>query len=149
MAIRCMAAIYLGLSFLPLVAQARWSNMETDHKHAAEARRHRAELVELVSCTWCGDPTYLAIRRRSRFICPPLLFAGVRFVIAGARSTRIDQRRGRPEAAGDRARGGAKARCQGLVSPLQVVGVMLLFAGTACVTFAGKRRAFRLQPPFS
>jgi len=128
-----MAAIYPRLSFLPLVGAGvvvDTGNM-TDNT-AAEARRPVLSWIALGVVYLVWGCTYLAIRVGVGHL-PPLLFAGVRFVIAGALLYPIARRvaaRSRGSSAGA-AKPGAKAWFAAAV-----VGVLLLFAGNGGVTFA-------------
>jgi drug/metabolite transporter (DMT)-like permease len=127
-----MAVIYLKLSILPLVAPARRpENGDMTTNGTAVGTRSRALswiALGVVYLVW--GSTYLAIRVGVGHL-PPLLFAGVRYVIAGALLYPIARRTasGRRASAQDRAKPGAKAWLAGAV-----VGVLLLFAGNGGVT---------------
>jgi drug/metabolite transporter (DMT)-like permease len=144
-----MAVIYLKLSILPLVAPARrpedgdMSNNDT----AADTRSGVLSWIALGVVYLVWGSTYLAIRVGVGHL-PPLLFAGTRYVIAGALLYPIARRaasRGRgaaqdsaaqdsaaqDSAAQDSARPGARAWLAGAV-----IGVLLLFAGNGGVSFA-------------
>ena len=127
-----MAVIYPKLSILPLAAAARRiddGNM-TNNGTASDTRSRVLSWIALGVVYLVWGSTYLAIRVGVGHL-PPLLFAGTRFVIAGALLYPIALRattssRG---SAQDRAKPGAKAWFAGAV-----IGVLLLFAGNGGVT---------------
>jgi drug/metabolite transporter (DMT)-like permease len=127
-----MAVIYRKLSILPLVVPARSAkdgDMTTNG--AAPETRSRAlswAALGVVYLVW--GSTYLAIRVGVGHL-PPLLFAGIRYVIAGALLYPIARRAASASRgpAHDRAKPGAKAWLAGAV-----VGILLLFAGNGGVT---------------
>jgi drug/metabolite transporter (DMT)-like permease len=127
-----MAVIYLKLSILPLVVPARRvkdGNM-TDNSAAADTRSRVLSWIALGVVYVVWGSTYLAIRVGVGHL-PPLLFAGTRYVIAGALLYPIARRAAaRSQAsAQDRIRPGARAWLAGAV-----VGILLLFAGNGGVT---------------
>src|ERR1700733_1795272 len=131
-AIRCMAAIYPRLSILPLAAPA-WpvddGNM-TSNGTPVDTRSRVLSWIALGVVYLVWGSTYLAIRVGVGHL-PPLLFAGTRYVIAGALLYPIALR-ATPSSRGstkDRAKPGARAWFAGAV-----IGVLLLFAGNGGVT---------------
>jgi drug/metabolite transporter (DMT)-like permease len=127
-----MAAIYLKLSILPLVAPARRikdGNM-TNNGTPVETRSRALSWIALGVVYLVWGSTYLAIRVGVGHL-PPLLFAGARYVIAGALLYPIARRAasGSRAPAEDRARPGAKAWLAGAI-----IGILLLFAGNGGVT---------------
>jgi len=133
MAIRCMAVIYPKLSILPLAVLARPvedGNM-TNNGTASDTRNRVLSWVALGVVYLVWGSTYLAIRVGVGHL-PPLLFAGTRYVIAGALLYPIALRattssRGPAQ---DRAKPGARAWFAGAV-----IGILLLFAGNGGLTF--------------
>jgi drug/metabolite transporter (DMT)-like permease len=127
-----MAVIYLKLSILPLAAPARRvddGNM-SNNGTAVDTRSRVLSWIALGVVYLVWGSTYLAIRVGVGHL-PPLLFAGTRYVIAGAllypialRSTTSSR-----GSAKDRAKPGARAWFVGAV-----IGVLLLFAGNGGVT---------------
>src|SRR5580693_10348760 len=114
MAIRCMAVIYLKLSFLPLVALARRTENKGMTNIDTRSRVLSWVALGVVYLVW--GSTYLAIRVGVGHL-PPLLLAGTRYVIAGALLYPIALRatassRG---SAQDRAKPGARAWFAGAV----------------------------------
>jgi drug/metabolite transporter (DMT)-like permease len=127
-----MAVIYLKLSILPLVVPARRvedGNM-TDNSTAVDTRSRVLSWIALGVVYVVWGSTYLAIRVGVGHL-PPLLFAGTRYVIAGALLYPIARRAasGSRASAQDRVRPGARAWLAGAV-----VGILLLFAGNGGVT---------------
>jgi drug/metabolite transporter (DMT)-like permease len=130
-AIRCMAEIYPKLSILPLAAPA-WrvddGNMISNGT-AVDTRSRVLSWIALGVVYLVWGSTYLAIRVGVGHL-PPLLFAGSRYVIAGALlypiALRATSSRG---PAKDRVKPGAKAWFAGAV-----IGVLLLFAGNGGVS---------------
>jgi drug/metabolite transporter (DMT)-like permease len=133
MAIRCMAVIYLKLSFLPLVAPARWTKDEgmANNGTAVDTRSRVLSWIALGVVYLVWGSTYLAIRVGVGHL-PPLLFAGTRYVIAGTLLYPIARRAasGGRASARERAKPGVKAWLAGAV-----IGILLLFAGNGGVTF--------------
>src|SRR5580658_5101211 len=132
MAIRCMAVIYLKLSFLPLVTLARRTENEgmTNNGTQVDTRNRVLSWVALGVVYLVWGSTYLAIRVGVGHL-PPLLFAGTRYVIAGTLLYPIARRatansRGPAQ---DRTKPGARAWFAGAV-----IGILLLFAGNGGVT---------------
>src|ERR1700735_3626505 len=130
-AIRCMAVIYPELSILPLV-RARWRPEDgymTDVT-AVQARSRVLSWIALGIVYVVWGSTYLAIRVGVGHL-PPLLLAGIRYVIAGALlypiGLRAAARSSRPT--GRSARPGARAWLAGAI-----VGVLLLLAGNGGLT---------------
>jgi drug/metabolite transporter (DMT)-like permease len=140
-----MAEIYLKLSILPLAggpaaAEDRYMTRATGHPDstaATAAGPSRPMLswlaLSVVYVVW--GSTYLAIRVGVGHL-PPLLFAGVRYVVAGALLYPIALR----AAAGRRGQAGRPAR-PGVTAWLSAaaVGVLLLAGGNGGVTFAEQR----------
>jgi len=127
-----MAVIYPKLSILPLAAPARRvddGNM-TNNGTASDTRSRVLSWIALGVVYLVWGSTYLAIRVGVGHL-PPLLFAGTRYVIAGALLYPIALRAttsSRGSAKG-RAKPGARAWFAGAV-----IGVLLLFAGNGGVT---------------
>src|SRR5580658_8627361 len=132
MAIRCMAVIYLKLSFLPLVAPARRTENKGMTNIDTRSRVLSWVALGVVYLVW--GSTYLAIRVGVGHL-PPLLFAGTRYVIAGtllypiARRAASGSRASAQQSAQHSAQHGAKAWLAGAV-----IGILLLFAGNGGVT---------------
>jgi drug/metabolite transporter (DMT)-like permease len=137
-AIRCMAVIYAELSILPLAsAAAPGDDGGMINSGAAPDTRTRVQswiALGIVYVVW--GSTYLAIRVGVGHL-PPLLLAGIRYVIAGVLLYPIASRAsagGRepgPGPAGGEARPGARAWLA-----CAVVGVLLLFGGNGGVSVA-------------
>jgi drug/metabolite transporter (DMT)-like permease len=129
-----MAVIYLKLSILPLVASARRvkDGSMSNNGTAVDARSRVLSWIALGVVYLVWGSTYLAIRVGVGHL-PPLLFAGTRYVIAGALLYPIARRAasGSRASAKDRARPGARAWLAGAV-----IGILLLFAGNGGVTVA-------------
>jgi drug/metabolite transporter (DMT)-like permease len=127
-----MAVIYSKLSILPLAAPGRRADDGgmSSNRTTADARSRVLSWVALGVVYLVWGSTYLAIRVGVGHL-PPLLFAGTRYIIAGALLYPIALRAAtssrRP--AQDRAKPGAKAWFAGAV-----IGVLLLFAGNGGVT---------------
>src|SRR3984885_14014716 len=124
-AIRCMAAIYPRLSILPLAAPA-WPVDDGNMTSNGTPVDTRSRVLSWIAL----GVVYLVIRVGVGHL-PPLLFAGTRYVIAGALLYPIALRattssRGSTK---DRAKPGARAWFAGAV-----IGVLLLFAGNGGVT---------------
>jgi drug/metabolite transporter (DMT)-like permease len=128
-----MAVIYLKLSILPLVAPARRAKNGgmTNNGTAVDTRSRVLSWVALGVVYLVWGSTYLAIRVGVGHL-PPLLFAGTRYVIAGALLYPFARRAasGSRGPAQDRAKPGVKAWLAGAV-----IGILLLFAGNGGVTF--------------
>jgi drug/metabolite transporter (DMT)-like permease len=129
-----MAEIHPRLSFLPLAwpVPAADTGPMADETAAAAARRPIMSWFALAVVYLVWGTTYLAIRVGVGHL-PPLLFAGIRYIVAGALLYPIALRlatRSRGRGAG-RARPGAKAWLAGAV-----VGVLLLCGGNGGVTVA-------------
>src|ERR1700683_5602665 len=131
-AIRCMAVIYLKLSILPLAVPARVPKDEnmTSNGTAVDTRSPVLSWIALGVVYLVWGSTYLAIRVGVGHL-PPLLFAGTRYVLAGALLYPIALRatansRGPAQ---DRTKPGARAWFAGAV-----IGILLLFAGNGGVT---------------
>jgi len=121
------------LSILPLVTVALPADDgDMTGETAVDARRPMLSWIALGIVYVVWGTTYLAIRVGVAHL-PPLLFAGIRFVIAGALlypiAVRASARDRGPGAS--RERPGARAWLAGAV-----VGILLLFAGNGGVTFA-------------
>ena len=131
-AIRCMAVIYLKLSFLPVAAPASRVNdgNMTSNGTPVDTRSRVLSWIALGVVYLVWGSTYLAIRVGVGHL-PPLLFAGSRYVIAGALLYPIALRTAtsRRGSAKDRAKPGASAWFAGAV-----IGILLLFAGNGGVT---------------
>jgi drug/metabolite transporter (DMT)-like permease len=127
-----MAVIYLKLSFLPLVAPARRTKNGgmANNGTAVDTRSRVLSWIALGVVYLVWGSTYLAIRVGVGHL-PPLLFAGIRYVIAGALLYPIAWRAasGSRASAQERARPGVKAWLAGAV-----IGILLLFAGNGGVT---------------
>jgi drug/metabolite transporter (DMT)-like permease len=127
-----MAVIYSKLSILPLAAPVRRADdgNVSSNRTTADARSRVLSWIALGVVYLVWGSTYLAIRVGVGHL-PPLLFAGTRYIIAGALLYPIALRAAtssrRP--AQDRAKPGAKAWFAGAV-----IGVLLLFAGNGGVT---------------
>src|SRR5450755_53091 len=99
---------------------------------AVDARRPVLSWIALGVVYVVWGTTYLAIRVGVGHL-PPLLFAGIRYVIAGALLYPIAVR----AAARDRGPGAVRQRPGGAAwAAAAVVGILLLFAGHGGVTFA-------------
>jgi drug/metabolite transporter (DMT)-like permease len=127
-----MAVIYLKLSILPLAVPAgvpKDENM-TSNGTAVDTRSPALSWIALGVVYLVWGSTYLAIRVGVGHL-PPLLFAGTRYVIAGALLYPVALRataksRGPAQ---DRTKPGARAWFAGAV-----IGILLLFAGNGGVT---------------
>jgi drug/metabolite transporter (DMT)-like permease len=131
----CVAGIWPRLSFLPLAGLAPPAETETVADDAAAEAQHPVLswlALGVVYLVW--GSTYLAIRVGVGHL-PPLLFAGVRYVVAGALLYPISVR----VAARSRGRGEGRAAARPGLSAwfaCGVVGILLLCAGNGGVTFA-------------
>jgi drug/metabolite transporter (DMT)-like permease len=127
-----MAVIYLKLSILPLAAPA-WraddGNM-INNGTAADTRSRVLSWIALGVVYLVWGSTYLAIRVGVGHL-PPLLFAGTRYLIAGALLYPVALRAaaGRRGSAPGGAKPGARAWFAGAI-----IGILLLFAGNGGVT---------------
>ena len=139
-----MAVIYLQLSILPLVVPARRpkDGYMTTNGTATDTRTRALSWIALAVVYLVWGSTYLAIRVGVGHF-PPLVFAGIRYVVAGALLWPIARwpiaRRtasGHRASAQDRTRPGVRGWVAGAV-----VGILLLFAGNGGVTFAETRLA--------
>ncbi len=129
----CMAEIYPKLSFLPLAAGGLAAETELmTNQRAGNDYRPVLSWIALGVVYVVWGSTYLAIRVGVGHL-PPLLFAGIRYVVAGALlypiAVRASATRRGPDVG--RARPGAKAWLAGAV-----VGILLLAGGNGGVTFA-------------
>jgi drug/metabolite transporter (DMT)-like permease len=129
-----MAGIYSKLSILPL-AQPRRPGENEIMPAVTDARRPVLSWIALVVVYVVWGSTYLAIRVGVGHM-PPLLFAGIRYVVAGALLYPIARRAAaRSPGSGEGAsRPGIKAWLAGAA-----VGILLLSAGNGGVTFAETR----------
>jgi len=127
-----MAVIYLKLSFLPLVAPVRRTKNGSmaNNGTAVDTRSRVLSWIALGVVYLVWGSTYLAIRVGVGHL-PPLVFAGTRYVIAGALLYPIAWRAasGSRASAQERAKPGVKAWLAGAV-----IGILLLFAGNGGVT---------------
>ena len=131
-----MAGIYSKLSILPLAQPGLAAENETmTNATGTAARRPLLSWIALVVVYVVWGSTYLAIRVGVGHL-PPLLFAGIRYVVAGAllypiarRATTRSRGPGEPGT-----RPGVKAWLAGAA-----VGILLLSAGNGGVTFAETR----------
>jgi drug/metabolite transporter (DMT)-like permease len=132
-----MAAIYLMLSFLPLVTLGRRADDEImiSKDTPADSRSRVLSWIALGVVYLVWGSTYLAIRVGVGHL-PPLFLAGTRYVIAGALLYPIAKRaaRGRGTAGsggttGDNAKPGLTAWFAGAV-----IGILLLFGGNGGLT---------------
>jgi drug/metabolite transporter (DMT)-like permease len=131
-----MAVIYPRLSFLPLARAAPATENEIMTKvTGVEARRPVLSWIALGVVYVVWGSTYLAIRVGVEHM-PPLLFAGIRYVVAGSLLYPIALRTAtRSRGSNERSpRPGVKAWLAGAA-----VGILLLFAGNGGVTFAETR----------
>jgi drug/metabolite transporter (DMT)-like permease len=127
-----MAVIYLKLSFLPLVAPVRRTKNGSmaNNGTAVDTRSRVLSWIALGVVYLVWGSTYLAIRVGVGHL-PPLVFAGTRYVIAGALLYPIARRAasGSRASAQERAKPGVTAWLAGAV-----IGILLLFAGNGGVT---------------
>jgi drug/metabolite transporter (DMT)-like permease len=131
-----MAGIYSKLSILPLAQPGLAAENETmTNATGTAARRPLLSWIALVVVYVVWGSTYLAIRVGVGHL-PPLLFAGIRYVVAGALlypiARRATTRSRGPGESGTRP--GVKAWLAGAA-----VGILLLSAGNGGVTFAETR----------
>src|ERR1700691_3708402 len=133
-AIRCMAVIYLKLSILPLAVPARVPKDEnmTSNGTAVDTRSPVLSWIALGVVYLVWGSTYLAIRVGVGHL-PPLLFAGIRYIVAGVLLYPIARRAAArsPGSGESGTRPGIKAWLAGAA-----VGILLLSAGNGGVTFA-------------
>jgi drug/metabolite transporter (DMT)-like permease len=142
-AIRCMAVIYLRLTFLPL-ATLGWrtdhGNMTTN-ANQSDTRSRILSWIALAVVYLVWGSTYLAIRVGVGHL-PPLFLAGSRYVIAGALLYPIALRAARNRGTAD---GGRAAGSGGSVEDKAkpgvtawfagaVIGILLLFGGNGGLT---------------
>jgi drug/metabolite transporter (DMT)-like permease len=135
-----MAGIYSKLSILPLAQPGPAAENEImTNATAADARRPVLAWIALGVVYVVWGSTYLAIRVGVGHL-PPLLFAGIRYVVAGALlypiARRTTSRGGGPGENGTRpgTRPGIRAWLAGAA-----VGILLLSAGNGGVSFAETR----------
>jgi drug/metabolite transporter (DMT)-like permease len=131
-----MAGIYSKLSILPLAQPGLTAENEImTNATGTAARRPVLSWIALVVVYVVWGSTYLAIRVGVGHL-PPLLFAGIRYVVAGALLYPIARRAAtRSRGPGERGtRPGVKAWLAGAA-----VGILLLSAGNGGVTFAETR----------